>query len=146
MTFRRYVALQNIGRMDLIIFGPSFNICSSYFIPSCHTVAWLEATVNKLGAAQNVNRCIYKGRGRLPRPSKSHLQKTKPNLQMALSGTGQSALSQVDTSVYSLGCAQLVNVSSNHAIVPPVITLPSYRRLNWPTTFNPTCWITAGSL
>ena len=36
---------------------------------------------------------------------------------MALSGTGQSAPSQVDTSVHILGCTQLVNVSSNHTIV-----------------------------
>ena len=70
-----------------------------------------------MGSPQNENRCIYKGRGRLPRPSKSHLQKTKPNLQMALSGTGQSVPSQVDTSVHISGCTQLVNVSSNHAMV-----------------------------
>ena len=38
---------------------------------------------------------------------------------MTLSGTGQSAPSQVDTSVHILGCAQLVNVSSNHATVSP---------------------------
>ena len=43
-----------------------------------------------LGAAQNVNRCIYKGRGILPHPSKSHLQKTKPNMDMTLSGTDKS--------------------------------------------------------
>ena len=55
------------------------------------TAAWLEATGTILGSPQNESRCIYKGRGRLPRPSKSHLQKTKPNLQMTLSGTGQSA-------------------------------------------------------
>ena len=28
----------------------------------------IRRNVNKLGAAQNVNRCIYLGRGRLPRP------------------------------------------------------------------------------
>ena len=28
----------------------------------------IRRNVNKLGAAQNVNRCIYKGRGSLPRP------------------------------------------------------------------------------
>ena len=36
---------------------------------------------------------------------------------MTLSGMGESALSQVDTSVHILGCTQLVNVSSNHATV-----------------------------
>ena len=86
-------------------------------IDRLNTVAWLEASVTILGSPQNESNCIYKGRGRLPRPSKSHLQKTKPNLQMALSGTGQSAPSQVDTSVHILGCTQLVNVSSNHAMV-----------------------------
>ena len=38
-------------------------------------------------------------------------------LQIALSGSGQSVPTLVDTSVHILGCTQLVNVSSNHATV-----------------------------
>ena len=40
-------------------------------------------------------------------------------LQIALSGSGQSVPTLVDTSVHILGCTQLVNVSSNHATVLP---------------------------
>ena len=125
-----------------------FNTCRNFCLLSCaestpagYTVAWLEATVTILGSPQNENRCIYKGRGRLPRPSKSHLQKTKPNLQMALSGTGQSAPSQVDSSVHILGCAQLVNVSSNHAMVYwqssiEIIRLGSTAAGKWQTVYR----------
>ena len=110
------VATRLLPYLPMSVLPASLISVARWDSPCHHGV--IRRNVNKLGAAQNVNRCIYKGQGRLPRPSKSHLQKTKPNLQMALSGTGQSALPQVDTSVHILGCTQLVNVSSNHAMAP----------------------------
>ena len=68
------------------------NLAHVFIGLSLHRRGVIRINVNKLVAAQDVSRCIYKGRGRLPCPSKIICRK----LQMALSGTGQSAPSLVD--------------------------------------------------
>ena len=66
MSLLPTVATRLLPYLTMSVLPASLISVARWDSPFHHGV--IRRNVNKLGAAQNVNRCIYLGRGRLPRP------------------------------------------------------------------------------